>query len=134
MQSFKDRLRIAWLPIPHLKLLSKFSEMIRANKEAFIFRQGNCTMNVLRWSLSKSFVSSIFSRNPMKYSTLGYFSKRTYNQMHRKLQPWWLLRRWLLCSILSGKISHSHITSHVLFAKTFKYLRRKWFRKFRFAK
>ena len=44
-------------------------------------------MNVLHLSLSKSFDLSIFSKDPMKNSTLGYFRKSTWSQMHRKLQP-----------------------------------------------
>ena len=114
--------------IPYLKvsLESIFSEMIRANKKAFIFQQGNCTMNVLHPSLSKSFVLSIYSRNPMKNSTLGYFCRSTYRQMHRKFQPWWLFRRWLMCSVHQVEISHPNITSYLLFAKALKYLPRKW--------
>ena len=83
-----------------------FSEIIEGNKKAFIFQQGNCTMNVLHPSLSKSFVLSIYNRNPMKNSTLGYFCKSTYSQMHRKLQPWWHFRRWLLYYVLQVEISH----------------------------
>ena len=68
------------LNIPHLKvsLEAFFSEMIRANKKVFIFRQGNCTMNVLHPSLSKLFALSIGSRDPMKNPTLGYFCKSMY--------------------------------------------------------
>ena len=106
-----------------------FSEIIEANKKAFIFQQGNCTMNVLHPSLSKPFVLSICNRNPMKNSTLGYFCKSTYSQMHRKLQPWWLFRGWLLYYVLQVEISHPHIMPNVLFAKAFKYLWRKWHRK-----
>ena len=53
---------------PHLKvsLEAIFSEMIRANNKAFIFRQGNCKMNVLHLSLLKSFALSTSSRDPMK--------------------------------------------------------------------
>ena len=104
--------------IPHLKvsLEAIFSEMVWANKIVFIFRQGNCTMNILHPSLSKSFALSICSRDPMKDSTLGYFCKSTYSQMHRKLQSWWLFGRWLLCSVLQVEISYLHITSHILFA------------------
>ena len=47
--------------------------MIRANKKVFIFRQGNCTMNVLHPSLSKSFALCICNRDRMKNSTLGFF-------------------------------------------------------------
>ena len=43
--------------------------MIRANKKDLIFLQGNCTMNVMYPSLSKSFALSIYSRVPMKNST-----------------------------------------------------------------
>ena len=120
--------------ILHLKVSLEeiFSEMIRANKKAFIFRQGNCTMNVLHPSLSKSFALSICSRDPMKNSTRGYFCKSACSQIHRKLQPWWVLRKWLLCFALQVEISHPHITSHVLFAKAFKYLPRIWFCKFHF--
>ena len=61
----------------HLKisLEAAFSTMIWANKKEFIFRQGNCTMNVLHPSLSKSFTLSICSWDPMKNSTLEYFWK-----------------------------------------------------------
>ena len=119
--------------IPQLKvsLEAIFSEIIRANKKAFIFREGNCRINVLHPSLSKSFALSIYSRDPMIHSTLGYFCKSTYSQMHLKLQPWWVFRRSFALQV---EISHPHITSHVLFAKAFKYLRRKWLRKFRFVK
>ena len=55
-----------------------------------------------------------------KDSTLGNFC-----QMQRWLQPWWLCS-WLLCSIYKVKISHHHITSHILLAKAFKYLRKMW--------
>ena len=73
--------------IPHLKVLLEaiFCEMIQAIKKVFIFRQGNCTTNVLHPSLSKSFALSICSRDPMKNSTLEYFCKSTYSQMHCKL-------------------------------------------------
>ena len=81
-------------------ILHIFSEMIRANKNVFIFCQGSCTMNVLHLSLSKSLDLSICGKNPMKNSTLGYFCKSTYSQMHRKLQPWWFFGRLLLCSVL----------------------------------
>ena len=52
--------------IPQLKvsLEAIFSEIIRANKKAFIFREGNCRINVLHPSLSKSFALSIYSRDP----------------------------------------------------------------------
>ena len=61
----------------HLKisLEAAFSTMIWANKKEFIFRQGNCTMNVLHPSLSKSFTLSICSWDPMKNSTLEYYWK-----------------------------------------------------------
>ena len=78
-----DHLRIAWqgnkYNISHLKvsLEAIYSEMIRPNKKVFIFRQGNCTMNILHPSLSKWFALSICTRNPMKISTLGYFFKST---------------------------------------------------------
>ena len=98
--------------------------MIRANKEDFIFRQWNCTMNVLHPSLSKSFALNICSKDPVKSSTLGYFCKITYSQMHRKFQPWCLFGRWLLRSVLWFQIFYPYITSHVLFAKSFKHLRR----------
>ena len=71
---------------------------------------------------------------PTKNSTLGYFCRITYSQMHRKLQPWWLFGRWWLCSVLQVEISYPHITSHVLFAKAFRYVPRKGLHKFRFAK
>ena len=45
--------------------------MIRVNKKDFIFRQANCTMNVLHLPLLKSFVFSICSKDPIKNSTLG---------------------------------------------------------------
>ena len=103
--------------------------MIWANKKDFIFRQGNCTMNVLHPSLSKSFALNICSKDPMKNSTLGYFCKITYSQMHCKFQPWCLFGIWLLCSVLWFDFFYPHITSHVLFAKSFKHLRRKGLRK-----
>ena len=101
--------------IPHLKvsLEAIFPKMIRANKKAFIFRQGNFTINVLHRSLSKSFALNICSRDPMKSSTLGYFCKSIYSQIHCKLQPWWLFGRQLLCSVLQVEMSHPHITLHV---------------------
>ena len=85
----------------HCKVLLEeiLSEMIWVNKKVFIFQKGNCTMNVLHPSLSKSFALSIYSRVPMKNSTLGYFCKSTYSQMHHKLQP------WLLRSVLQVEIS-----------------------------
>ena len=46
-------------------------------------------------------------------------------QMQRSLQPWWLCS-WLLCSVYKVKISHHHITSHILLAKAFKYLQKMW--------
>ena len=51
-----------------------FSEMIRANKKVFLFLQGICTMNVLYPSLSKQFVLSICSRNPMKTQSCVIFA------------------------------------------------------------
>ena len=74
--------------------------MIRAKKKDFIFRQGNCTMNVLHPSLSKSIAFSICSMDPTEKSTLRYFCKITCSQMHCKLQSWCLFGRWLLCSLL----------------------------------
>ena len=103
--------------------------MIWANKKDFIFRQGNCTMNDLHPSLSKSFALDICSKDPMKNSTLGYFCKITYSQMHCKFQPWYFFGIWLLCFVLWFEIFYPHITSHVLFAKSFKHLRRKGLRK-----
>ena len=81
-------------------------------------------MNVLHPSLSKSFALNICSKDPMKNSTLGYFCKITYSQMHCKFQPWCLFGIWLLCSVLWFDFFYPHITSHVLFAKSFKHLRR----------
>ena len=54
--------------IPHLKvsLEATFTAMTRAYKKAFIFRQGNCTMNVLHPFLSKSFALSIWSTDSKK--------------------------------------------------------------------
>ena len=89
--------------IPHLKVSLKafFSDMIRAKKKVIISRSGNCTMNVLSASISVEIVYlSICSRDPMKNCTRGYFYKSRYSQIHRKLQPWWLFVRWLLCSVL----------------------------------
>ena len=96
-------LRIAWgffeqgnkYNIPHLKASLEiiFSNMIRTNKKAFIFRQGSRTMNVLHPYLLKSFALKICSRDPMTTSTLRYFCKSTNSQMHRKLQPWWFFGR-----------------------------------------
>ena len=107
MQKFNDHLRIAWTgkqiqySLP-LNLGAFFSEMFRANKKDFTFRQGNCTMKVLHPFLSKSFALCICSKNSMKTSTLGYFCKITYSQMHRKLQPWCHFRT-LLCSFFNLK-------------------------------
>ena len=58
----------------------------------------------------------------------------SYNQMHCDFKPWWLFGRWLLCSILQVEVYHPLITSHILFVKDFKNLRRKWPRKVSFAK
>ena len=69
------------------------------------------------------------SKDPMKNSTLGYPWKITYSQMHRKFQPWCLFGGWLLCSILWFENYLPRITSHVLFTKSFKHLRRKGLRK-----
>ena len=81
--------------ILYLKVLLEaiFSEIVRANKKVFIFRQGNCIMNILHRSLSKLFALRICSRDPMKNWTLWYFSKSTYRQMHCKLQTWLLFGR-----------------------------------------
>ena len=49
--------------------------MIRANKKVFIFGQGNCTMNVLRPSLSKSSALSICTRYPMKTQSWDIFAR-----------------------------------------------------------
>ena len=118
--------------ILHLKVSPETisSEMIQANKKAFIFWQGNCMMNVLHPSLSKSFALNISSRNSMKNSTLWYFCKIFYTH---NLQSWWLFERWLLF-YFSRWNSSLHIMSNVLFTIAFKYLWRKWLRKFRFAK
>ena len=63
--------------ILHIKvsLETIFSETIRANKKVFIFRQGNCTMNVLHPSLSKSFALSICSRDLMKTQPWDIFAR-----------------------------------------------------------
>ena len=73
-------------------------------------------------------------QGPYEKLNPGIFFKITYSQVHRRFQPWSIFGRWSLCSVLQVEFSHSHITSHTLFAKVFKYLRRKWLRKFRFAK
>ena len=75
-------------------------------KKTLIFQQGNCMMNVLHPSLLKLFTFSIFSRDLIKNSTLGYCCKSTFGQIHRKLQLWWLFRRWLLCSVPEDEIFH----------------------------
>ena len=62
--------------------------MIQAKNKVFIFRQGNCTMNVLYPSLFKTFALSFCSRDLIKHSTLGYFCKSMYSQIHRKLQSY----------------------------------------------
>ena len=49
-----------------------------------------------------------------------------------ELQTWCLFGRWLLCSVLWFEISYPHITSHVPFAKAYKYLRTKGLHKFLF--
>ena len=75
MQRFKDHLRIAWAgkQIQYSPTYDLAKRKKKGNKKVFIFRQGNCTMNVLHSSLSKSFALSICSRDPMKNSTLEYF-------------------------------------------------------------
>ena len=75
-------------PRVKVSLEAIFSEMIWANKKVSIFRQVNCTMNVLHPSLLEPFALSISKRNPMKNSTVEYFCNSTHSQMHRKLQPW----------------------------------------------
>ena len=125
VQRFKDDNRITWEQEniwKNAKVLLEiiFSKMIWANKKAFIFWQGSYTVNALHSSLLKSFALSIYSRDPMKNSNLGYFYKSEYSQMYRKLQPWWFFGRWLLCFVLQVEISYSHITSHIFFAKAFK--------------
>ena len=52
-----------------------YSQMIRTNKKIFIFRQGNCTMDVLYPAQSKSFVFSICSKDPMKTQHLDIFAR-----------------------------------------------------------
>ena len=91
MQRFKDRLSLSRETntiFSHLKVsLEAFfpPKLFEQIKKVFIFRQGNCTINVLHPSLLKSFALSICSRDSMKNSTVGYFCKSTYSQMHRKL-------------------------------------------------
>ena len=87
-------------------------------------------MNVLHLSLLKSFDLNICSKDPMKNSTLGYFCKIIYSQMHCKFQPWCLFVRWLLhVPFFDLKFFCPHIMSHGLFAKCFKHLWRKGCRK-----
>ena len=91
-------------------------------------------MLLLDPSLWKPFAWNICIRDTMKNSILGYFCKSTYSQIRYKFQLWWLFGRWLMCLVLQIEISHPHITSHVLFAKAFENLRRKWLWKFRWEK
>ena len=118
LQRFKFCLRIAWAGkqiqySPPSGVEAIFSKMIRANKKDFIFQQGNCTMNVLHLSLSKSFPLNICSRDTKKNSTLEYFCKITYSQMHCKLQPWCLFGRWLFRSLISNFSSPLYVTCFV---------------------
>ena len=121
--------------IPHLKvsLEAVFSKIIQANKKVFIFQQGNCMLNVLHPSLSKSFALSICSKDPMENSTLGYFCKSMYYHMHRKLQSWCLEDNYcvpfFMLKFLIPKLHHIFCLP-----KTFKNLHRKWIQKFRFTK
>ena len=47
----------------------------------------------------------------------GLFFGSSYSQTQRRLQPWWLFGRWLLCSVLQVVISYPYITSHILHGK-----------------
>ena len=71
--------------------------MIRVNKKDFIFRQANCTMNVLHLSLLKSFVLSICSKDPMKNSTLGILLQ-DYLQLSASQVPT-MMSLWKMISV-----------------------------------
>ena len=87
-------------------------------------------MIVLHLSLLNSFDLNICSKDPMKKSTLGYFCKIIYSQMHCKFQPCCLFGRWLLhVPFFDLNFFCPHIMSHGLFAKSFKHLQRKGCRK-----
>ena len=114
MQRFKDHLRIAWVgkQIQYSPTYDLAKRKKKGNKKVFIFRQENCTMNVLHSSLSKSFALSICSRDPMKNSTLEYFFKSTYCLIHRKLQ---LLAVWKIITVFrssSWNFSSPHYVTY----------------------
>ena len=44
---------------------------------------------------------------------------QTMSQLHR-LQPRWLIARWLLCSVLQVEVFHPHVTSHYFITSIFR--------------
>ena len=90
--------------IPHLKvsLEATFTAMTRAYKKAFIFRQGNCTMNALHPFLSKSFALSIWSTDSKKNHDCSF--EDNYCVLFVKLKFLIPTLRHMFCSRKSSKI------------------------------
>ena len=124
--------------IGHLKVSLEaifFSEMIRSNKKVFIFRQGNCTINVLSASIS---VEIIYFKHLQQgsYEKLngGIFLQECVQPNASQVAI--MVALWKIITVFhssSWNFSSPH-TSHILFAKAFKNVRRKLLRKFGFAK
>ena len=92
IQRFKDSLgrsRKTNTIFPTLRPCWKyfFSEIILENKNVFIFWQGNCMMNVLHPSLSKSFA---LKWNEMKWNHI-FFSINNVQFMILQLDKLWML-------------------------------------------
>ena len=50
---------------------------------------------------------------------MGYFYASSNSRMQRRLQPWWLFGKWLLSLVIKVKVSHPHITPHILSANIY---------------
>ena len=79
--------------------------------------------NILNLTFSKTIMIETFNEHSVSYRQCVAFGN------HIETNPWCLFGRWLLCSVLWFEIFYPHITSHALFAKSFKHLRRKGHRK-----
>ena len=143
MQIFIDRLRITWsgkqmqYSPPEGIARSLFFQNNSSKQKSFhLSARGlhdECSIHIhlCRNHLPWAFTTGILK----KTQHWGIFPRLcSYNQMHCDSKPWWLFGRWLLCSILQVEVYHPLITSHILFVKDFKNLRRKWPRKVSFAK
>ena len=85
-----------------------------------------------RCSMKKGVLKNFAKFTGKHLCQILFFNKVAGLRPQRRLQPWWLFGRWLLCFVFQVEISYSYITSHTLFADFFKHPRRMWLCKFRF--